>query len=104
MMSTTKTAVFPSMMMKTAQQAKKTIYKTYNITNWVETQNLKWRQALRIATQKPDRWTRTADEWNRELTVSTWAQWRAGRPAKRWKTTWLTLRKMKKRRSFKVII
>ena len=37
----------------------------YNITNWVETQKkLKWRQALRIATQSPDRWTRKAAEWN----------------------------------------
>ena len=31
----------------------------FNITNWVETQKkLKWRQALRIAAQSSDRWTR----------------------------------------------
>ena len=38
---------------------------TYNITNWVETwKKLKWREALRLATQSPDRWTRRAAEWN----------------------------------------
>ena len=58
---------------------------TYNITNWVETQkNLKWRQALRIATQNPDRWTRKAAEWNPVLTIPTKTRRRAGRPAKRW--------------------
>ena len=103
-MNTTKTAVFHSMMMMmAAQQAKKTIQKTglnteketteeadeqmltYNITSWVETQKkLKCRQALRIATPNPDRWTRKAAEWNPGLIISTKTQWRAGRPAKRW--------------------
>ena len=45
---------------------------TYNITCWVETQKkLKWRQALRIATPNPDRWTRKAAEWNPGLIIST---------------------------------
>ena len=45
---------------------------TYNITNWVETQRkLKRRQALRIATPNPDRWTRKAAEWNLGLIIST---------------------------------
>ena len=45
---------------------------TYNITNWVETQRkLKRRQALRIATPYPDRWTRKAAEWNLGLIIST---------------------------------
>ena len=45
---------------------------TYNITSWVETQKkLKWRQALRIATPNPDRWTRKAAEWNPRLIIST---------------------------------
>ena len=45
---------------------------------------LKWRQALRIATQNPDRWTTKAAEWNPKLIISTKTQRRAGRPAKRW--------------------
>ena len=45
---------------------------TYNITNWVETQKkLKWRHALRITTQSPDRWTRKAAEWTPGLIIST---------------------------------
>ena len=45
---------------------------THNITNWVETQRkLKRRQALRIATPNPDRWTRKAAEWNLGLIIST---------------------------------
>ena len=55
-----------------------------HITNWVETQKkLKWRQALRIATQSPDRWTRNAVEWNPGLNISRRSQSKAGRPAKR---------------------
>ena len=103
MTNTTKTTVFHSMLMKTAQQDKRTIQKTglnffkkstkeadehflrCNITNWVETQKkLKWRQALRIATQSPDRWTRKAAEWNPGLIISTKTERRAVRPAKRW--------------------
>ena len=58
---------------------------TYNITNWVDTQKiLKWRQALRIATQNRDRRTRKAAEWNPRLIISTKTQKRAGRPAQRW--------------------
>ena len=58
---------------------------TYDITNWVETQKkLKWRQALRIATQRPDRWTRKAAEWNPGLIISTKTQMKAGRRANRW--------------------
>ena len=45
---------------------------TYNNTNWVETQRkLKCREALRIATPNPDRWTRKAAEWNPGLIIST---------------------------------
>ena len=45
---------------------------THNITSWFETQKkLKWRQALRIATPNPDRWTRKAAEWNPGLIIST---------------------------------
>ena len=48
---------------------------TCNITNWYETQKkLKWRQAVRIATQSPDRWTRNSAEWNPGLTISTKTQ------------------------------
>ena len=58
---------------------------TCNITNWVETRKkLKWRQAVRIATQNPDRWTRKAVAWNPRFVISTNAQRRAGRPAKIW--------------------
>ena len=58
---------------------------THNIPNWVETQKkLTWRQALGIATQSPDRWTRKAAEWNPGLIISTRSQRKAGRPAKRW--------------------
>ena len=52
---------------------------------WVETQKkLKWRQALRIATQSQERWTRKAAEWKPALHNSTKTQRRAGRPARRW--------------------
>ena len=90
------------MMMKTAQQVKKTIKKiglstnavdekmlTNNITNWVEKQKkLKWRQAVRIVTQSPDRWTRKVAEWNRVLIISTKTQRRAGIPVRRWEDDW----------------
>ena len=57
----------------------------YNITNWFEThKKLKWRKALRIATQSPDRWTRKAAVWNPGLVISTKTQRRAERPASRW--------------------
>ena len=57
---------------------------TYGITNWTETQKkLKWRHALRIATQSKERWTRKASEWNPRLNKSTNTPRRAGRPAKR---------------------
>ena len=56
--------------------------RTYNIANRVATlEELKWRQALRIATQNPDRWTGKAADWNPELIISTKTQRRA---AKRW--------------------
>ena len=45
---------------------------------------LKWRQALRIATQSPDRWIRKAAQWNLGLLMSTETQRRAERPTKRW--------------------
>ena len=58
---------------------------THNITRWVETQKkLKWRRAVRIATQNPDRRTRNAAEWDPGLIISTETQRKAGRPAKRW--------------------
>ena len=58
---------------------------TYNITNWAEAQKqLNWRQALGIATQSQERWTRKATEWNPGLVIPTRTQRRAGRPAKRW--------------------
>ena len=59
---------------------------THKFTNWVETQkNLKkWRQAVRIATESPDRWTRKAAEWSPGLIISLRSQRKAGRPAKRW--------------------
>ena len=45
---------------------------TYSITHWVETQEkLKWRQALRIATQCQERWTTKVAEWNPGLNKST---------------------------------
>ena len=45
---------------------------TYNVTNWIETQKkLKWRQALRIATQSKERRTRKAAEWNPGLSIPT---------------------------------
>ena len=47
---------------------------TCNITNWVETEKLKRRQALRMATQSHDRWTREAAEWNPGLFISTKTQ------------------------------
>ena len=57
---------------------------TYNITDWVETQKkLKWRQALRIATQSLERRTRRAAERNPGLIVSTRTQKKPGRPANR---------------------
>ena len=58
---------------------------THNITNRVETQKkLTSRQAFRIATQSPDKWTRKAAEWKLELVMPTRSQRKAGRPAKRW--------------------
>ena len=58
---------------------------THETVNWVETQKkLKWRQALRKATQSQERWTKKAAEWNAGLNKSTKTQKRAGRPAKRW--------------------
>ena len=54
---------------------------TYNITNRVETQRkLKWRQALRIATQSPESWTRKAAEWNLVFITLTQTKRRAGKP------------------------
>ena len=51
-----------------------------------ETQKkLQWRQALWIATQNPDRWTRRPAEWSPGLVTWTRSQRKAGRPAKRWK-------------------
>ena len=54
--------------------------------NWVETQKKKskCRQALRIATQSQERWTRRGAEWNPGLVISTRTQRKAERPAKRW--------------------
>ena len=45
---------------------------------------LKWRYALRNATQSKQRWTRKAAEWNPGLDKSTNAQRRARILAKRW--------------------
>ena len=101
-MNATKTAAFLSTTMKKAQQVMKTILKTglntvkrsrreadekmltYNITNWIETQKLKWRQALRIATQSQDLRTRKAAERNPGLVISTKTRRKVRRPAKRW--------------------
>ena len=52
------------------------------LMNYLEAE--KWRQALRIATQSPKRWSRRAAEWNPELIRSTRTQRKAGRPAKIW--------------------
>ena len=58
---------------------------THNFTNCVETwEKLKCRQALGIATQSPDRWSRKAAEWNLGLNISTRSQRRVGRSGKRW--------------------
>ena len=50
----------------------------FKLGNWVETQRkLKWRQAMRVAFHKEERWTRRAAEWNpsviapiKEMTIS----------------------------------
>ena len=65
--------------------------------------NLKRRQALRIATQSPDRWTRRAADWNPGLIISTRTQREAGRPAKIWEDDLMSLWKMKKLRLLKVM-
>ena len=44
---------------------------TCNITNSIETQKkLKWPQAMRLATQRDERWTRRLAEWNTGLIIS----------------------------------
>ena len=50
----------------------------------IQHHRLKWRRALRIASQSPDRWLRKAAEWNLGLRMSTETQRRAERPTKRW--------------------
>ena len=79
---------------------------TYNITTRVEPQKeLKWRRALRIATQSPDRWTWKTVEWNLGLIISTKTQRRAGR-AKRWEDDLIDwfCKKMKWRMPLKAMI
>ena len=48
---------------RSAREAEEQMQK-FNIGNWIKTQRrVKWRQATTIASQKEERWTRRAAEW-----------------------------------------
>ena len=49
-----------------------------------DSQKMKWKLALRIATSPSDRWLRKAAEWNPELSTRYRINRAIGRPRKRW--------------------
>ena len=49
-----------------------------------DTQKMKWKLALRIATSPSDRWLRKAADWNPELSTRYTINRAIGRPRKRW--------------------
>ena len=49
-----------------------------------DSQKMKWKLALRIATSPSDRWLRKAADWNPELSTRYWTNRAIGRPRKRW--------------------
>ena len=58
---------------------------TCNITNWIETRRkLKWRQAMRIATQHEENETEELPRGTQDLSFQQEPKRKAGRPAKRW--------------------
>ena len=49
-----------------------------------DTQKMKWKLALRIATSPSERWLKKAAEWNPELSSRYRTNRAIGRPRKRW--------------------
>ena len=49
-----------------------------------DSQKMKWKLALRIATSPSDRWLRKAAEWNPELSTKYRINRAIGKPRKRW--------------------
>ena len=49
-----------------------------------DTQKMKWKLALRIATSPSDRWLRKAADWNPELSTRYRTNRAIGRPRKKW--------------------
>ena len=49
-----------------------------------DSQKMKWKLALRIATSPNERWLKKAAEWNPDLSSRYWTNRAIGRPRKRW--------------------